>query len=135
MMRPGALVRILLVDDEAPILSSTAMLLESFGHEVRTTASHADVVSLIEEDTPDLVLHDVRMPGLVIGQQVLALRSSHRGRAVRIVLFSAGMDLEEVASALPVDGCLEKPFKPHELMHVLSAPAASPMAAVGAVDA
>ena len=64
------------------------------------------------------------MPGLDIDAVVGQIRARPEWAHVRIIIFTASMDLEEVASRLGVWGFLEKPFKPAELVALLT-PAAS----------
>jgi len=55
---------VLVVDDEAPILSLVAGILRDRGCEVRTTSSGKAALKIAEESAPDLVLLDVDMPGM-----------------------------------------------------------------------
>lgn len=108
-----------MVDDEPSILTSTALLLESLGHEVAALRDHAASLRVLESFHADVVLQDVRMPGLNLEAHLRRLRDAFAGRAPRVVLFSASMDIAETAAGLPADGWLEKPFRPQELASAL----------------
>jgi DNA-binding response OmpR family regulator len=54
---------ILLVDDDPLLLREVAGVLEGDGHAVRTASSGAEALALLAEE-PELVLCDVRMPGM-----------------------------------------------------------------------
>lgn len=110
---------VLVVDDEPSILTSTKTLLETMGHTVHTTAEAGKVVDLITRHRPDVLLQDVRMPGLDLRKLLAAVRSIPEGKAVRVALFSAGMDLDQIAAAADVDRVLEKPFTPRQLEETL----------------
>jgi len=56
--------RILVVDDEAAIRDSLKMTLEYEGYEFLSAATGQEGLALIERESPDLVLLDVKMPGM-----------------------------------------------------------------------
>src|SRR6185437_3367023 len=60
----GSTMRILIVDDERPILLTLAANLELDDFEVATAESGAAALELLARETFDLVLSDVRMPGM-----------------------------------------------------------------------
>lgn len=113
------MTKILVVDDEVSILRSTQLLLEDMGFEVITTSDHGQVLDLARRERPDLLLQDVRMPGLDLDRLVAALRSEPSLRALPILLFSASMDLGETATRVGAEGILDKPFKPNEVLEAV----------------
>src|ERR687891_283113 len=56
--------RILVVDDEADIRRSVRMILEYDGYDVMEASSGPEGVALVENEAPDLVFLDVKMPGM-----------------------------------------------------------------------
>ena len=56
--------RILVIDDEAAIRDSLRMTLEYEGYEVLLAATGQEGLALAERESPDLVLLDVKMPGM-----------------------------------------------------------------------
>jgi DNA-binding NtrC family response regulator len=56
--------KILLVDDDDRLRDSFYNILGMEGHTVRTAASGETALRLAEEETPDAVIMDVRMPGM-----------------------------------------------------------------------
>src|SRR5471030_215429 len=56
--------RILIIDDEAAIRDSLRMTLEYEGYDVLTAATGQEGLALAERDAPDLVVLDVKMPGM-----------------------------------------------------------------------
>ena len=56
--------RILVIDDEAAIRDSLRMTLEYEGYEFIGAATGQEGLALVERETPDLVLLDVKMPGM-----------------------------------------------------------------------
>ncbi|MGE5791019.1 MAG: response regulator, partial [Syntrophaceae bacterium] len=55
---------ILVVDDEESICQSLQGILTDEGYEVRTVGSGEEALKAIEEETPDLVLLDIWLPGM-----------------------------------------------------------------------
>lgn len=109
-------VRILVVDDEPSILSSTAALLRDMDFEVFTCPEASSIRAAIERVNPDVLLQDVRMPGLDLAALVYSLREDPRWRDLSIVVFTAGMDVEEIAERIGIRTVLEKPFRPSDLL-------------------
>src|SRR5947207_9508640 len=56
--------KILVIDDDAGIRESLRMTLEYDGYEVIGAATGPEGLNLVERDAPDLVLLDVKMPGM-----------------------------------------------------------------------
>lgn len=113
--RSFPLAKILIVDDEPQILQSTRMLLEAVGHSVLTSTDHRQTLAVLRDARPDLLLQDVRMPGLDIAEFVAALRADPEASQVAVILFSASLSLAELYEEVGVIGYLEKPFRPADL--------------------
>jgi PAS domain S-box-containing protein len=60
---PSAGMRVLVVDDDADVRESTALLLELNGYEVKMADSGERAIILIKKFHPDAVLLDIGMPG------------------------------------------------------------------------
>jgi len=56
--------KILIVDDDSSIRKVMGFILEEAGYEVRSAPSGADALAMIDKDRPDLVLTDIKMPGI-----------------------------------------------------------------------
>ncbi len=64
------MTKILLIDDEADILRVLSMSLKADGYDVVTALSGEEGLAVFEKESPDLVLTDIKMPGMD-GIQVL----------------------------------------------------------------
>lgn len=113
------MTKILVVDDEVSILRSTQLLLSDMGFEVVTCSEQAHVLDALRREKPDLLLQDVRMPGLDIERLVGTIRGEVGLKGLPILLFSASMDLDEIQERVGASGILEKPFKPIEIMQAI----------------
>jgi signal transduction histidine kinase len=114
--------RVLLIDDEAPVLAATAEVLARLGYEaVSFSDSHAALAAF--EATPerfDVVVTDERMPGLT-GTGLARLLRSHRPD-LPIVLVSGypGAIQAHQARAAGVSEVLSKPAQSHEMATALA---------------
>ena len=106
---PPAGLRIVVADDDAAILHALRMLLEEAGYTVVGTATDGpETLALVEELTPDLLLVDLRMPGLTGLQVAAQLRERMPG--LQVIVLSAYDDagLQLAAERIPVAGYLVK---------------------------
>lgn len=113
------MTKILVVDDEASILRSTQLLLLDMGFEVVTCGDQSQILETLKRERPDLLLQDVRMPGLDLDRMVASIRAEPALRDLPILLFSASMDLDEIQHRVGAVGILEKPFKPTEIVEAI----------------
>lgn len=114
------MTKILVVDDEPSILRSTQLLLMDMGFDVVTCSDQSMIVDTIRKEGPDLLLQDVRMPGLDLDRLVGAIRADKQLAKLPILLFSASMDLDEIQQRVGAAGVLEKPFKPTEIVEAIN---------------
>ena len=112
--------RILIVYDDDAIRQSLLEALADRETEVRTAESAAAAMQAVDDVPPDVVLADVRMPGMD-GIGLLRLLRE-RAPFVDVILMTAFDDLPTVASAMR-EGAREflvKPLDLHDLRRVLS---------------
>lgn len=114
-------MKILIVDDEVELLESTSLLLQEIGHETFTTKDPTQVLRLLHEHHPDLVLQDVRMPGLNLDQYLLDLREDPEVGATPVLLCSATLELPDIHDRVHTEGAIEKPFTVEALCAAMDA--------------
>jgi DNA-binding NarL/FixJ family response regulator len=114
--------RLLVVDDEAKLLRAVAATLREEGYDVATARSGSDALVHINASIPDLVVSDIRMPGMDGHQLARALRSNPRTALIPIVFLTAKDEREDRIAGFRtgVDAYLTKPFDPEELLAVVS---------------
>jgi two-component system, NtrC family, C4-dicarboxylate transport response regulator DctD len=114
----STLYEVFVVDDDKAMRHSLVHLLEKSGWQVEAFARGEDLISRLGEARPDVVLSDVRMPGMSGLDLLQALNGPH---APPMVLISAHGDVPTAVQAMQ-DGAysfIEKPFDPHRLLSVL----------------
>jgi two-component system response regulator HydG len=105
--------RVLIVDDDATIRTSLAEALSDDGATTVRTAESADAaLGLLSAAAPDVVLSDVRMPGLDGIAFLRLLRE--RAPSIDVVLMTAYDDMPTVVSAMR-EGAAEFLVKPLDL--------------------
>lgn len=114
--------RLLVVDDEAILLKAVAATLRSEGYQVTTARSGADALVSINQTMPDLIVSDIRMPGMDGYEFARILRSNARTALIPIIFLTAkGERKDRIAGFRSgVDAYLTKPFDPDELLAVIS---------------
>ena len=78
--------KILLVDDSKTELYHLSELLGRRGYQVRTAANGDEAMRRLAEDTPDLILMDVVMPGLNGFQLTRTITRDPRWAAVPVIM-------------------------------------------------
>ena len=114
-------LRILVVDDEAPIAAAIAAVLRRRGHDVRTAAS---AEAALELGAPDVLISELTLPR-ISGLELLA-HLHERGARPHTVFVTARPTVDDCRRALLMGASeyLVKPFRLEEL--VRAAEAASP---------
>lgn len=103
--------RILLVDDDAEIVESLRLALESNGYSVLIARDGNQGLALSERENPDLVILDMMMPKRS-GFLVLEKMRRTRDTPLRVIMITAneGSRHKAYAEMLGVDDYIRKPF-------------------------
>ncbi len=107
---------ILIVDDEAPIRSLLRQQLQAEGYKVREAKDGREAIALVKQQTPDLVILDVRMPEMSGFDVAAVLKNDPHSMGVPIIILSVEEE-QERGYRLGVDRYLTKPIKTDELNH------------------
>ena len=109
---------ILVVEDEEPIQILLSYNLESEGYRVRHTADGEDVMQLVTDERPDLIVLDWMLPGISGIEVCRLLRAKPETRDIPIIMLTARSEEAERVRGLATgaDDYMVKPFSVPELL-------------------
>lgn len=115
--------RLLIVDDDPGLLLAVSETMRAEGYDVKTARRGAEALVIVAQSLPDLIISDIRMPGMDGYQLVKNLRSNPRARLVPIIFLTAKDETGDRIQGFrsDVDAYLTKPFEPEELAAVVAA--------------
>ena len=91
---------ILVVDDEATIRKTLGLALTSKGYDVLSAGNGAEALLLLEDNAIDLVLLDMRMPGMSGYEVLKEIRKGHSALELPVLMLTATDDSEAMISSL-----------------------------------
>ncbi len=110
--------KLLIVDDDAPILCALTARLEHSGYSVQAASNASIALTTIEDDEPDVALLDIDMPGL--DGFKLADELHRRVPDCRCIFLTASKRQEHRDKADAMDiRFVEKPFDARDLLDVI----------------
>lgn len=122
--------RILVVDDEAPMVDLVREYLTTDGMDVAIAADGPSAVAAVRDRRPDVVVLDVMLPGLD-GFEVLR-RIRTFSDAYVIMLSARAEEIDRIIGlSVGADDYMVKPFSPRELVARVKALLRRPRAATG----
>jgi two-component system response regulator (stage 0 sporulation protein F) len=107
--------RILVVDDEKPVLDVLSEYLQSQGYTIHSASGGIEALAAAERERPDLVLLDLRMPGLD-GLEVLR-RLRQAGPRPLVIMVTANEDLALARETLK-SGAFDYVAKPFDFQYL-----------------
>lgn len=113
-----ARAEILLVDDQPDTLRLLSLMLSSQGYRVTRVASGALALKAVAAATPNLVLLDIRMPGIDGYEVCQRLKASPQTCDIPVIFLSALNDTLDKVKAFKVGGAdyIAKPFEFAEVL-------------------
>jgi two-component system, response regulator, stage 0 sporulation protein F len=113
-------LKILIVDDEIWVRELLEEFLNLQGYQVTLAANGEEALNKIDQDRPDVVLLDIKMPG-INGLEVLGTIKG-LDKKIGIIMLSAFGDFDTVQKALEMgaDHFIEKPFDLDRISKILS---------------
>ena len=106
---------ILVVDDDKSVRTTFSSVLRKEGYRVTAVENGYEAIKAIDEESFDLALVDLRMPGLD-GIEVLKKIKTRRPQT-RVIIFTGYGSITTAVEAIRKGATdyLNKPFSPHEL--------------------
>ncbi|MBN1887665.1 MAG: hybrid sensor histidine kinase/response regulator [Thermoflexales bacterium] len=107
-----------IVDDVLSNLRMLSTILQERGHVTRCVSSGAAALRTIQADPPDLILLDIRMPGIDGYEVCDCLKRNERTRDIPIIFISALDSTEDKVKAFEAGGVdyIAKPFQEAEVV-------------------
>ncbi len=111
------MARILVIDDDANLREVVAFILREAGHEPLEAADGEEGLRRCDAEQPDLVLTDIRMPGLDGLELLRHLKQPGRDPSPPVIVLTAFGDVGQAVAAMKAGAFsyLLKPFKRDEL--------------------
>ncbi len=106
--------RILVVDDEESLRRILQVQLENRGYETSLAKNGLEALAILAESPHDLVLTDLRMPGLSGLELLKRIREQHQG--TEVILLTAFGTIENAVEAMQ-SGAYHYVTKPVRLMN------------------
>jgi DNA-binding NtrC family response regulator len=110
--------RILVVDDEEPLRHMLALILDREGFEVTLASSGEEALAQLAVSKPDVMLSDVRMPGMG-GLELVTQASSDSELTIVVMSAFGSVDLAIEAMKRGAYDYISKPFKQDEVILAL----------------
>jgi two-component system, sensor histidine kinase and response regulator len=131
---------ILVVEDEPGILRIVTYLLEEQGYMVLQAVEGLAALALVEQQAPDLIISDIKMPGMDGFTLCERVRANPALVQTPFIFLTAREQRSDIrrGMGLGADDYLTKPFEPEELLSAVSvrlARVAQTRAAIGQADA
>lgn len=125
------MAKVLVVDDEAPIREVLALTLRAEGYDVVEAAEGAEALHVADLERPDVILLDLKMPGMD-GPEFARRYKGRPGGTASIIVITAAQHGEQQAADVDLCAYLAKPFDLDTLVSMVRecapAPAAAPKA-------
>jgi DNA-binding response OmpR family regulator len=110
-------MKVLVIDDEAPIRLLCRVNLEAEGIEVAEAGNGEEGLDLARSEEPDAILLDVMLPGLHGWAVAERLLEDEKTSGIPIIFLTARADLRDRARGMDLGGIdyVTKPFNPIDL--------------------
>ena len=111
--------KVLIIDDSEEFLTMFTDILTEFKHEVIQASGGAEGIKKLQEEKPDIIFLDYKMPKMN-GLEVLAqIRKADKEVKVVILTGYAEMDVAVKAHYLGIFEFMKKPFSMEEIKNVI----------------
>lgn len=112
--------RILICDDDADILSICTYILEEQGWQVHTRTHCNNILDVIADIKPKVILMDNWIPETGGIKATQAIKAVDQFKDIPVIYFSANNDIKSLAEQAGADTFLAKPFDIDELERVIN---------------
>jgi CheY-like chemotaxis protein len=116
------MTRVLIIEDDATLRSNIIDVLDMSGYEVISAPDGAQGVQAAREHQPDVIVCDVRMPGLDGFGVLRTLRQDPATAAIPLIFLTARAELADRRAGIEAGaaGYITKPFSISELIEAVA---------------
>lgn len=107
--------KILVIDDEKPTLKMFRLFLHVYGFQVFTAESGVEGLEIFDREQPDIVLTDIKMPGMDGLEVLQAIKKRSPSTEVIVITGHGDMDLAIEALNLDAADFINKPIQRQNL--------------------
>ena len=122
-------MKVLLVEDDEGIRFGTEMRLKLNGYTVTTAVDGRDGLDKVADCHPDVILMDIRMPGLDGLGALKQLKSNVATAAIPVIIASASPGDQTSALDLGANYFLRKPYANETLLDMIASVLSLPLSA------
>ncbi|RJP74680.1 MAG: response regulator [Candidatus Abyssobacteria bacterium SURF_17] len=110
-------IHLLLVDDEERFLETTSKLLRRQGVEALTSTNGVDALKMLKDNRIDVVVLDVKMPGLDGGEVLRKIRQNYP--LVEVIMLTGHASVESAVEGLKL-GAFDYLMKPSSIEGIMA---------------
>ncbi len=121
---PGIKHCILVVDDDDDVLFLMKQTLQSHGYNTTISPNGENIMDIITQSPPDMILLDIQMKGIDGGTVCQLIKTNRSTADIPILMFSSNENIAIITKQCGADGYIKKPFEPGKfndaIQHVLN---------------
>ncbi len=110
----------MVVDDEPSLRETVRIILESEGYTIIEADSADECWKLIRKNIPDLILLDIKMPGMPPIELIRRIKENPELRKIKIVYMTGIAGTKQFTKRIEgIIDTIEKPFKNEDLVNMV----------------
>jgi CheY-like chemotaxis protein len=103
------------VDDDEDVLVLITRTLLSHGYDTTISPNGENMMDIITQSPPDMILLDIHMNGIDGGTICQLIKTNKTTASIPILMFSANENIASITKQCGADGYITKPFEPNQL--------------------
>lgn len=101
---------VLVIDDEEDLLFLVELTLKHEGFKTEVSPNGADMMDIITQTHPDVIVLDIHMKGIDGGTICQLIKSNTSTAGIPVIMFSANENIANISKQCGADGYITKPF-------------------------
>ena len=101
---------VLVMDDEEDLLFLVELTLKQEGFKTEISPNGADIMDIIAQTHPDIIVLDIHMKGIDGGTVCQLIKSNTSTADIPVIMFSANENIASISKQCGADGYITKPF-------------------------